>query len=154
MEAITCIPIGVVRNAFPGPERPQQWRTLISEIPIKPELAELLDGLEEFSHIVILFYMHRIPPGQFPARVHPRGREDLPLVGVFASRHYSRPNSIGLTIVRLLERRGTVLRVQGLDAFDGTPVLDIKPFTSLFDQPPPEEVRVPQWVHQLHDLPY
>jgi tRNA-Thr(GGU) m(6)t(6)A37 methyltransferase TsaA len=116
-----------------------------------PGLEEALKGVEDFSHIVVLYYMHHMTPGQFPYKVHPRGRQDLPLVGLFATRHYSRPNSIGMTTVRLLGREGLVLWVQGLDAFDGTPVLDIKPFSS-YDYP--TDTRVPDWVKIVQAMPH
>ena len=120
--------------------------------PLRAGLEAALHGVEEFSHLIVLFYMHRSTPGQFPAKVHPRGRQDLPLVGVLATRHSSRPNSIGMTTVRLLGRDGLVLRVQGLDAFDGTPVLDIKPFFSGRDYP--TETRVPDWVKTVQAMPH
>lgn len=156
MEDFVMHPIGTVRNevAHGGG---QVWAEVTSEIHLTEGLEEALDGIEGFSHIVVLFYMHHMTPGQYPAKVHPRGRQDLPLTGVLATRHYSRPNSIGMTTARLLGREGLVLRVQGLDAFDGTPVLDIKPFIPRFDYP--TEAVVPEWVkiiqampHQAHDV--
>lgn len=151
MEPVAMTPIGVVRNEIKrGTAR--AWREVVSELRLRRGLEAALDGLEEFSHLLVLFYFHRSSP-EFPMKVHPRGREDLPLVGVLASRHYSRPCPIGLTVVRLLERRGRVLRVQGLDAFDGTPVLDIKPFIPGFDLPPPQEVRFPDWVLKIQEMP-
>ena len=156
MEDFIMHPMGTVKNdvAHGGG---QVWAEVVSEIHLMPGLEEALKGVEDFSHIVVLYYMHHMTPGQFPYKVHPRGRQDLPLVGLFATRHYSRPNSIGMTTVRLLGREGLVLWVQGLDAFDGTPVLDIKPFVSGFDYP--TETRVPDWVkivqatpHRAHDV--
>ncbi|MDP6100982.1 MAG: SAM-dependent methyltransferase, partial [Dehalococcoidia bacterium] len=119
MEDFIMHPMGTVKNdvAHGGG---QVWAEVVSEIHLMPGLEEALKGVEDFSHIVVLYYMHHMTPGQFPYKVHPRGRQDLPLVGLFATRHYSRPNSIGMTTVRLLGREGLVLWVQGLDAFDGT----------------------------------
>ncbi len=151
MEDFIMHPMGTVKNdvAHGGG---QVWAEVVSEIHLMPGLEEALKGVEDFSHIVVLYYMHHMTPGQFPYKVHPRGRQDLPLVGLFATRHYSRPNSIGMTTVRLLGREGLVLWVQGLDAFDGTPVLDIKPFVSGFDYP--TETRVPDWVKIVQAMPH
>jgi tRNA-Thr(GGU) m(6)t(6)A37 methyltransferase TsaA len=136
-------PIGWVHNEVKEPLR-RGWEGMVSEIVLKAELAQAIEGLEGFSHIIVLFWMHRIPKGMSPpAKVHPQGRADLPLVGLFATRAPYRPNPIGLSVVRLLERKGNVLRVEGLDAIDGTPVLDIKPYFL----PSLAQVRVPQWAN-------
>jgi tRNA-Thr(GGU) m(6)t(6)A37 methyltransferase TsaA len=81
-------------------------------------------------------------------KVHPRGRIDMPLLGVFATRTNLRPNPIGLTLVELLKVEGTTLTVRGLDAFDGTPILDIKPFDSWDNA---EKARVPDWWIKLNE---
>jgi len=136
-------PIGVVRNAVAG-NRYGHWQEVVSEIWLEPALEEAAQGLEEFSHLVVLFWLDRAHAPDAP-RIHPRDRQDLPLVGFLATRTPNRPNPIGLTIPRLLERRGRVLVVQGLDAFDGSPVIDVKPYMPMDDQ----EVRVPAWVEKL-----
>lgn len=118
------------------------WAGVESQIVIESDYVELLDGLEGFSHIIVLFWLHLSGSG-FPARVHPRGRSDLPLTGVFATRAPHRPNLIGLAIVPLLELHGNSLRIRGLDAVNGTPVLDIKPY--LPKDVIPEAV-FPEWV--------
>jgi tRNA-Thr(GGU) m(6)t(6)A37 methyltransferase TsaA len=93
--------------------------------------------------------MHRIPEEERRImKVHPRGREDMPLLGVFATRTPYRPNPIGLTLVELMKVEGNVLTVRGLDAFDGTPVLDIKPF-DYWDIA--EAARVPEWWTRLKE---
>ncbi len=92
--------------------------------------------------------MHEVKPHQRGTlKVHPQGKRDLPLIGVFATRSPSRPNPLGITIVRLLERRGNVLKVVGLDALNGTPVVDLKPFPA--GQEIAGEIRVPPWVNEL-----
>lgn len=140
-------PIGVVRNEVPGPER-AQWEGLVSEIVVDEEWAEALEGIGGFSHLVVLFWMgtsrRKTPP---PSKVHPQSRMDLPLVGVFATRSPVRPNPIGLTTVELLEHRGNILTVKGLDAFDGTPVLDIKPYLARGAQI--ASPRHPEWLLRL-----
>ncbi|MEK7848320.1 MAG: tRNA (N6-threonylcarbamoyladenosine(37)-N6)-methyltransferase TrmO [Chloroflexota bacterium] len=151
MENIVMQPIGTVHNEVAKGEG-QVWAEVTSELRLREGLEETLDGIEEFSHIVVLYYMHRTTPGQFPTKVHPRGRQDLPLVGVLATRHSTRPNSVGLTTARLLGREGLVLRVQGLDAFDGTPVLDIKPSMPGSDYP--TQVTVPEWVKVIQAMPH
>ena len=151
MEDIVMHPMGTVRNEVVHGGG-QVWAEVVSEIHLNQGLDEALEGLEGFSHIVVLCYMHHMTPGQFPLKVHPRGRLDLPLVGLFATRHYSRPNSIGMTTVGLLGREGLVLRVQGLDAFDGTPVLDVNPFFSSRDFP--TDTRVPDWVKTVQAMPH
>ena len=123
-------------------------RTLTSHIIVKKELTKALEGIEDFSHLLVIFYMHEIPKDETLAlKVHPRGRADLPLLGVFATRSAHRPNPVGLTLVELVKRKGNVLIVRGLDAFDGTPVLDVKPFDSKDMALNP---RVPEWHKKLH----
>lgn len=146
-KAVTFEPIGYVRSPFKE-GRPPSWDEVISEIVISPELAEGLEGLEGFSHIQVLFWLHRIGRREGPPlKVHPRKRRDLPLVGLFATRSPNRPNSIGLTTVELLKREENMLTVRGLDALDGTPVLDIKPYIPGYDGQ--EGAKVPSWIGRL-----
>lgn len=143
---MTVRPIGFVRNdAKEKPPIEYKWDDTVSEIVIDRGLSEALDGLEDFSHIVVLFRFDRaIVTGDLPPKTHPRGDPNKPLVGRFATRSPHRPNSIGMTTVRLLERRGNILKVKGLDALDGSPVLDIKPYIPRSDDP--TDVRVPSWI--------
>lgn len=144
---IVLKPIGVVRTAAVGDE--VKDKTRISQIVIRNELAEALDGIDDFSHLFVLFWLHEIPAKQQKTlKVHPRGRRDLPLLGVFATRSMLRPNPIGLTLVELVKVEGNVLTVRGLDAFDGTPVLDIKPFDP-WDTA--KDARVPRWWTKLNE---
>ena len=118
-----------------------------SELVIDEDLPGILDGVEEFSHLLVLYWADRIPPEErSQTRVHPRGREDLPLVGIFATRSPVRPNPICATVVRLLERKGNRLTVEGLDALDGSPLVDIKPFEP--GSYSGDEVRLPDWWHR------
>jgi len=136
-------PIGIVHNAVAG-GRYTGWDEVVSEIRLAPELEEAAEGLEEFSHLIVIFWLDRAHAPD-AAKIHPKDQPDLPLVGYLATRSPNRPNPLGLTVVRLLERRGNVLVVQGLDAYDGTPVLDVKPY-----MPAPDEgIRVPAWVGRL-----
>lgn len=140
-------PIGVIRNGHQTrPEGP--WEDVVSEIVVDREWEPGLEGLEEFSHIHVLFWLHQAEPerGKF-LRLHPQKREDLPEVGIFATRAMMRPNPIGLTAVRLLGRQDNVLRVQGLDALDGSPLLDLKPYLTRGDLWP--EATGPRWLKKL-----
>ena len=136
--------IGVVRNKLKKPSKEETGK-VISEIIIDPDLAEALDNLDEFSHIIILYWMHRIDHLRgFPIKVHPKGRRDKTPVGVFASRSPDRPNPIGKTTVRLIARQGNKLKVEGLDAINGTPVIDIKPYLPDYDSV--ADGKVPTWI--------
>jgi tRNA-Thr(GGU) m(6)t(6)A37 methyltransferase TsaA len=101
-----------------------------------------LGGVESFSHLFILYWLHEISiKAKERLKTHPRGRKDMPLLGIFATRTPYRPNPIGLTLVELLKIEGSILTVRGLDAFDGTPILDIKPYDK-WDVP--ENSRMPE----------
>lgn len=141
-------PIGVVHNDVTSGE--VRWEEIVSRIEVREDLLPALEGVEEFSHLLILFYFDRLPPEAAPLQVHPERRPEMPLVGVLATRSPHRPNPIGLTAVELLRREGNVLWVRGLDAFDGTPVLDIKPYLPRGDHL--EEVRIPDWLRRLWSL--
>jgi tRNA-Thr(GGU) m(6)t(6)A37 methyltransferase TsaA len=141
---MTLKAIGIVRNEIKQPIR-HGWREIVSDIVINSDLTEALDGLDEFSHIIVLYWLHRLPAGrQLPLKVHPMGRPELPLVGRFATRSPSRPNPVGQATVRLLERRGNILKVKGLDAIDGTPVIDIKPYIPGYDSA--DDAKAPPWM--------
>lgn len=139
-------PIGWVRNTISDSQE-VIWEEIESQVVIEDKFSEALEGLEEFSHITILFWLHRKREEPPPLKIRPEMREDMPLVGLFATRAPVRPNPIGLTVVELLERQGNTLRVRGLDAYDGTPVLDIKPYLPRGDRV--EKVRVAPWVRRL-----
>lgn len=144
-EKIELKQIGFVKTGAVGKE--VKDRSNVSKIVLHKDLTEALDGIEDFSHLFVIFWMHKISKEDRRAmKVHPRGRRDLPLLGVFATRTPYRPNPIGLTLVELLEVEDNVVTVRGLDAFDGTPVLDIKPF-DYWDMV--EEARVPRWWRRL-----
>jgi len=143
---LTLRPIGHVENEV---QKGQQaiWEDMESHIVLDARWEEALQGLDEFSHIVVVFWLDRADETQVSLRVHPEAREDMPLVGLFATRTPLRPNPVGLTTVELLSVEGTTLRVRGLDAFDGTPVLDIKPYLIQGDLKP--EASVPGWLRRL-----
>jgi tRNA (adenine37-N6)-methyltransferase len=109
---------------------------------------EALAGLDEYSHVEILFLLDRIPESKIDYGLRrPRGRMDWPVVGIFAQRAKNRPNRIGSTVCRLIAVEGLSIQVAALDAIDGTPVIDIKPYLREFG--PREEVRQPAWATEL-----
>jgi len=137
--------IGYVRNEVKQSQKADfNWQDIISEIVVDAGLAEALDGLEGFSHIIVIWWMHKVSPREAPAKIHPRGNPELPLVGFFATRSPHRPNPVGKATVKLLKRQGRILQVKGLDALDGTPVIDIKPHIPGSDSP--SDARVPEWI--------
>jgi tRNA-Thr(GGU) m(6)t(6)A37 methyltransferase TsaA len=142
---VTLDPIGYVRNRVKEPMA-DGWAEVESRIVLRPELTPMLLGLEGYSHVIVVFWPHLVPEdvrGSKP-QLHPRDDPRYPLMGVLATRSQIRPNPVLTTPVPLLEVKGNVLRVRGLDAIDGTPVLDIKPYLPHHDSVP--EARVPQWV--------
>ena len=143
-----CNPVGVVR--CPVTETSLgNWGNVESRIEIAPLYAGGLRGLEGFSHVVVAFWLDRAPAFDPATQLmrNPKGKADLPAVGVFAQRTRFRPNPIGITSVRLLGVEDAALRVRGLDALDGTPVLDIKPYMPMFDRM--EDAAVPSWVENF-----
>ncbi len=118
----------------------------VSKIVIDGKFSRGLEGVEDFSHLYVLFWLHEMPKQSQALRVHPRGRPDIKKVGIFATRSPHRPNPIGLTLVKLLRKSGRTLTVKGLDAYDGTPVLDLKPHDKRDCAPRP---RVPAWWKKL-----
>jgi tRNA-Thr(GGU) m(6)t(6)A37 methyltransferase TsaA len=144
---LSITPIGVVRS--PVVEgRDDAWGNVVAELHFDAELAPGLAGIEQFSHLLVLYWMHRaaFSPADDLVR-RPRGRADMPEIGIFAQRAKHRPVPIGVTAARLLARRGSVLEVQGLDAIDGSPLLDIKPYFPDFDSV--ANPTLPDWVSRL-----
>jgi tRNA-Thr(GGU) m(6)t(6)A37 methyltransferase TsaA len=138
-------PIGVVETE--AREDEVKDRNRLSKIAVDQTLKAAIEGIEGFSHVYVLFWLDRVPSEERKTtKVHPRGRQDLPLVGVFGERTNLRPNPIGLTLVELVEVKENVLTVRGLDAFDGTPVLDLKPYDT-WDMA--KNPIMPEWWHKL-----
>jgi len=139
-------PIGYVKNDVHD-IRFKDWKHLVSYLVIDGRYVEALEGIEEFSHLLIISRLHL--PGKLLLKRHPRDREDLPVKGIFATRSQLRPNRLGLHLVQLLERKENELLVAGLDAVDGTPLVDIKPYIPRQDAVP--TAKVPGWVQKLHE---
>jgi tRNA-Thr(GGU) m(6)t(6)A37 methyltransferase TsaA len=156
-EEIRFIPIGVSHTSASDEEVRDKGKELDFTIDVFPEFREALDGIDGFSHLIVIFHFNRLRPEQKgvlkvkPKKFLRRGLtlEQLPWLGVFALDSPSRPNPIGFSVVKFLRHDGLRLDVRGLEAFDGTPVLDIKPYT-------PErviaDVGVPRWYSDLDVL--
>jgi tRNA-Thr(GGU) m(6)t(6)A37 methyltransferase TsaA len=146
---IVLLPIGTVRSARTTPDD-DAWDEIETSTALDPAQfrPDALAGLDAFSHIEVVYHFDRVPDSEIQtAARHPRGRADWPKVGIFAQRGKGRPNRIGVTACKLLSVDGLTLRVQGLDAIDGTPVLDIKPVMKGFL--PRGEIREPVWAAEL-----
>ncbi|MEZ0248154.1 MAG: tRNA (N6-threonylcarbamoyladenosine(37)-N6)-methyltransferase TrmO [Thermoproteus sp.] len=140
-------PIGYVSHGLPDEE--VKKRRVEGKIVVREEYAAGLKGLEEFSHIIVVSYLHKrrgAPLLVRPKRVEARGIP-APEVGVFATDSPDRPNPIGVSIVKLLKVEGSVLHVAELDLFDGTPVLDIKGFSPTRC---PQDAKAPRWALADH----
>ena len=149
MTAITMTPIGTVHSARAEPID-DDWDSVETTIELDPAqfTPDATASLGDFSHIEVVFYFDRVPDGEIHAGArHPRGRKDWPPAGIFAQRGKGRPNRIGVTACRLLSVEGLTLTVRGLDAIDGTPVLDVKPVMHGFL--PRGDIREPQWAKEL-----
>lgn len=140
--------IGFVKN-----ERKEvtddNWGKIISEIKLIDEIIEeAFEGISDFSHLEIIFYMNKVADEKAkPQYRHPRNNESLPKLGTFAQRNKNRPNKLGLTTVSFLSRKGKSIFVKGLDAIDGTPVLDIKPVMKEFQ--PKGIIRQANWTAEI-----
>lgn len=164
---MTLRPLGVVKSELKQPslvagsgdleqgksdesarEEVKKIRDLVSEIVIDKSLEGILDGIEDFSHILVLYWPHKLAEEKRSLiKVHPMGRKDLPLVGIFATCSPARPNPVLVTAVRLLERRDNVLKVQGLEAIDGSPVIDLKPYIPHYYLA--QDIRLSDWMMRI-----
>jgi len=129
---ITFTPIGWVESDFAGYAPSDEMRQRPSRIVLRPEMAPGLMGLEKEKHILVLFNLHRAT--RYELQLHPGHNPENPIRGVFATRSQYRPNAIAATVAEIVSVEDNVINVTGLDAQDGSPVLDIKPFRPGFDQ--------------------
>jgi tRNA (adenine37-N6)-methyltransferase len=147
---IVLRPVGWVHSAERS-SREDFWGDVISEIRLDESrfAPDALVGLTKFSHVEVLFYLHGMSDASVVSGLrHPRSNPKWPQVGIFAQRGKARPNRIAATVCRLLSVQGLSLKVQGLDAFDGSPVLDIKPVFVEFT-PERAAIRQPAWAREL-----
>jgi tRNA (Thr-GGU) A37 N-methylase len=149
MDSISLIPIGRVHGGR-SDATDDDWGASRASIHLDPSrfTPEALAGLDAFSHAEVIFLFDRVTDDQITSGArHPRGNPDWPKVGIFAQRGKNRPNRLGVTVCRVVAIDGLALEVEGLDAIDGTPVLDIKPVMQGFL--PRGAVREPDWARAI-----
>ena len=146
MKEIMIKPIGYVRNEV-HEKKDISWGKDISFIELEEAYHTGLKGLEKFSHAIVLFYLDQAEYIRDKhLQGHPQERSDMPLVGIFSQRGKDRPNRIGLTSVEIISVSNSTLAVKSLDAINGTPVLDIKPYFPVYDK---KDAKTPEWVDRL-----
>ena len=144
---ISLEPVAFVKNSRTDLSD-DYWGNIISEIELLPHIpAKAFDGIDEFSHLEIVFHFDKSDRSKAVFFCHPRGNKNWPEVGIYAQRKRDRPNAIGITIAELVKREDNKIWVKYLDAIDGTPILDIKPVMKEFL--PTGEIRQPQWSVEL-----
>lgn len=146
MQDILMQPIGYVTNPVTE-KKDTQWGSDISTVVLDGQYRGGLSGLEGFTHVLMVTYLDKanyVPEKHLQRR--PQGRADMPVVGIFSQRTKDRPNCIGITAVEILRVEESALTVRGLDAIDGTPILDIKPYYPVFDK---RDAKTPDWVDIL-----
>lgn len=144
---INLQPVATVSNTRLTPTD-DFWGGVVSEITLLPHIPEdAFKGIEDFSHLEIIYYFNKVDPAKIVYSGHPRGNKDWPEMGIFCQRKKDRPNQLGLCTVELVGHTGRSIKVKYLDAIEGTPVLDIKPVFKEFQ--PKSEIRQPQWTHEL-----
>lgn len=146
MSDIIMHPIGYVKNNVKS-KKDTSWGENVSTIILSEKYYTGLKGIEDFSHAIIIYYLDQaVYESEKHLQRRPQNREDMPLVGIFSQRGKDRPNKIGTTSVQIVSADDKSLEVRGLDAIDGTPVLDIKPYYPSYDK---KDAHVPEWVDRL-----
>ncbi len=144
---IVLKPVATIRNSRIE-ATDDYWGEVITEITLEEHIpAEAFENIEKYSHLEVIFYFDKAEQEQMVYSGRPRGNPDFPVMGIFCQRKKDRPNHLGLTTVELIAHNGRTIIVKGLDAIDGTPVLDIKPAVKEFE--PRKEVMQPKWVADL-----
>lgn len=144
MKTITLKPIGFVKNKIKKP-RFGGFAKEISEIILKREFTVALDGIKDYSHLIIVYWLDKVD--HYVIKHRPQGNPKVPVVGIFACRCPTRPNPVGITTVKFLSRQGNKIKVKGLDVLNGTPIIDIKPYWPQYDKA--EKIKIPSWVNKL-----
>ncbi len=137
-------PIGKAKNRVKKPTL-VGWKNLVTEIAVDKRYTKGLDGIKDYSHVIIVYWMGA--ETECHLRHHPQGRVDVPYGGIFSCRCPQRPNRIAISTVKLLSRKRNIIKVKGLDILNGTPILDIKPYTPNYDLV--HKAKVPAWVSRL-----
>ncbi|EIJ78468.1 hypothetical protein PB1_12959 [Bacillus methanolicus PB1] len=149
IEQILLTPIGKVISGRID-IKDDYWGSEVATIELDSSqfTEEVLDGLEEFSHVDILYHFHLLDSSKIQKGArHPRNKQEYPKVGIFSQRRKNRPNRIGVSTCKLLRVDGLKITVQALDAIEGTPIIDIKPYMQEFG--PREIVKQPNWSKEL-----
>lgn len=141
---ITIKPLGVAKNTI-DKHKLAGWKDIVTEIVIDKNYEKGLDGIEDYSHIIVIYWLDQ--EKECHLKHHPQGRQDVPYGGIFACRCPQRPNPIAISTVPLIKRNGNRLKVKGLDILDNTPILDIKPYWPQYDKV--ENAKTPSWVEKL-----
>jgi tRNA-Thr(GGU) m(6)t(6)A37 methyltransferase TsaA len=144
MEEINLKPIGYAKNNVKEP-RFGNFDNEITEIVLDEKFTDALTGIDEYSHIIIVFWMDKIKTQVITHR--PQGNPEVPIVGIFSCRCPPRPNPIAQTTVKLVGHEKNIIKVKGLDILDGSPIIDIKPYWPQYDKV--EEGIIPDWVYKL-----
>lgn len=150
MDSITLVPIGRVVCDERDPAR-VDWSRVRSEVrldgDLAPDIADALLGLGDYSHVIVVGWLHEIPEAMRQRRqAYPNGDERYPLQGALALRGGARPNPISVTVCRLRSVEDATLHLEGLDLVDGTPVLDVKPYLAPYDSEP--RASIPRWARE------
>ena len=154
IDKIVLKPIGIIHTNASDSQIKEENNEVEAVVEIFPEFEEALEGLDGYSHLLIISYLHKLRPDQIgflkvkPRRLTRKGfsLEELPTLGVFALDSPTRPNPIGLTLVRLHKRDHKKLSVTGIDLFDGTPVIDLKAYQPDYDA---KKYSMPEWYLKL-----
>lgn len=141
---ISIKPLGQSKNKIQKPTL-SGWKNVVTEIVINKQYTEGLDGIEDYSHIIVVYWMNK--EVECHLKHHPQGRSDVPYIGIFSCRCPQRPNRIAFSTVKLVSRHGNVLKVKGLDILNGTPIIDVKPYWPQYDLV--EKSKIPDWVDNL-----
>ena len=144
MKEIILKPIGFVKNNIKEP-RFGNFANEISEIIVDEKFTDALDGIDEYSHVIIVYWIDKVK--DYVIKHQPQGNPNVPIVGIFACRCPRRPNPIAITTVKLIKHNKNNLVVKGLDVIDVTPIIDIKPYWTQYDKVTNE--KVPSWVNEL-----
>ena len=143
MDPITLVPIGRVASEERDPAR-LDWSRVRSEVHLDAGLGEALLGLSDYSHVIVVGWLHEIPEAMRQRRqAYPSGDDRYPLQGALALRG-ARPNPVSVTVCKLRGIEGETIRLEGLDLVDGTPVLDVKPYIAHYDSEP--KATLPKWA--------
>jgi len=144
MKKINLKPIGFAKNNVKK-SRFGNFVNEITEIKLHKQFAKALNGIEGYSHLIVVYWMSKIQHYKLLHR--PQGNPNVPVVGIFACRCPQRPNQIGITTVKLISRKGNRIKVKGLDILNGTPIIDIKPYWPQYDKA--DNAKIPSWVYKL-----